>query len=311
MALIFTSGGGRLGNQILNLIHLMALSFEYNIEVIKINDTFLTSKDKLFMFKVEKDIINWHISDNFAKNKLIYKLFLKILIRLIHLLCFFNPKHKSYKIGSKNNYPKFIVGKRLKKKNSVSKLIKESSSSNVALCGWGLRDWELVSKHKESILRNMTYAFGEYLDIKNNKNKDYLLVHIRRSDFLEVEEFRELNFPDEVWIKSIKKICSLKTIKKVVIFSDSLVNNFFISSLEKNGLRVLIPEKNNKNVNFLKLFFNYIHNGSYLICNASSLVLSIAFLSYEKIYMPSREKEFKEVSLDNAHKYSPTNLNWN
>ena len=34
MALIFSSGGGRLGNQVLNLIHLMALTFEYDIDVL-------------------------------------------------------------------------------------------------------------------------------------------------------------------------------------------------------------------------------------------------------------------------------------
>ncbi len=288
----------------------MAFSYEYKIEVIKINDNFLTSKNILLMFKVEKNNINWHINDNFQKDKLIYKLFLKILIRLIHAVCFFTPNNKSYKIGSKNNYPNFIVGKRLKNKSSISKLIKEASYSNVALCGWGLRDWDLVSKHKELILKNMISAFSEYIDIKDNKKNDYLIVHIRRKDFLEVEEFKELNFSDDVWTKSINKICSLKSIKKVVIFSDSLVNNFLISSLEKNGLKVLIPEENNRDINFLKLFFNYINNGSYLICNASSLVLSIAFLSYERIYLPSLEQDFQEVILDNAHASFPTNLNW-
>ena len=97
----------------------------------------------------------------------------------------------------------------------------------------------------------------------------------------------------------------------MVIFSDSLINNFLISSLKKNGLEVLIPEKSNLKINFFKLLFNYIYNGSYLICNASSLVLSIAFLSYEKIYLPSKEKEFSEVILDNAHNSFPTCINWN
>ena len=52
---------------------------------------------------------------------------------------------------------------------------------------------------------------------------------------------KKLNFEDEIWLKSIKKICSLKGIKKVVLFSDSLIDKFFISSLENQmGLKVII-----------------------------------------------------------------------
>ena len=64
MALIFSSGGGRLGNQILNLIHLIALSIEYDIDILKLNDSFLTSKNKSFLFKVERNNINWYINNN-------------------------------------------------------------------------------------------------------------------------------------------------------------------------------------------------------------------------------------------------------
>ena len=64
MTLIFLSGGGRLGNQILNLIHLLALSYEFNVEIIKINDSFLISKDGSLMFKFEEDKINWKINNN-------------------------------------------------------------------------------------------------------------------------------------------------------------------------------------------------------------------------------------------------------
>ena len=61
LALFFTSGGGRLGNQILNLIHLIALKQEHNIEVIKINDVFLEARKGFLMYKVSKKIINWKI----------------------------------------------------------------------------------------------------------------------------------------------------------------------------------------------------------------------------------------------------------
>ena len=54
MALIFSSGGGRLGNQILNLIHLMAIVFEYNIESLQNIDNSLISNDGNIIFKVNK-----------------------------------------------------------------------------------------------------------------------------------------------------------------------------------------------------------------------------------------------------------------
>ncbi len=54
MALIFSSGGGRLGNQILNLIHLMALVFEHNISAYKISDNSLIAVDGNIIFKVKK-----------------------------------------------------------------------------------------------------------------------------------------------------------------------------------------------------------------------------------------------------------------
>ena len=48
--------------------------------------------------------------------------------------------------------------------------------------------------------------------MKRFKN-DYLFVHIRRSDFLEVDEFKELKFFDDVWLKSIIKVCNKRNLK--------------------------------------------------------------------------------------------------
>ena len=310
MALIFTSGGGRLGNQILNLIHLMALSLEYNFAVIKINDPFLISLDGSIKFNLKRNKITWQINNSFPQKKYLNTLFFKILIRLIHIYFCITPNNKSYKIGLKNNYPQYIPGKILQNNFSLKKIIKESSRSNVAISGWGLRDWELVLKHKKVIVNNMISGFENFLNVEDKKGKAYLLVHIRRADFLDVKEFSQLNFSDEIWIKSILKICSLKSLKKVVIFSDEIIQDFFISSLEINGLEVLIPEKDIQKESFLNLFFSYVFKGSYLLCNSSTLVLSIAFLSHEKIYLPSKEKDFEEILLDDAHNYYPTLLNW-
>lgn len=310
MALFHTSGGGRLGNQILNLIHLLALKNEYKIEIIKINDLFLESRSGSLFYPLSEEIISWQICKKKSKNIYFFKLFSKLFIRFIHLYFYLSPFGKSYKIGLKNNYPKYLVGNNLKKEYSFEKLINEAKTYNVALSGWGLRNWKLVSKHKKKIIKNLKDGFSEYLNFKSSIKNKYLLVHIRRTDFLAVEEFKELNFSDQTWLKGILKLCEIKSLNTVVIFSDANVSNLIFSNLRKRGLTTIIPEKNNLNENFLKLFFPYVDNASSVICNASTLVLSLSFLSHEKIFLPSRKSDFQEIILNNAHSLSPTCLNW-
>tara|TARA_B100000212_G_C27319539_1_gene509497 strand:- start:147 stop:1082 length:936 start_codon:yes stop_codon:yes gene_type:complete len=311
LALIFSSGGGRLGNQMLNLIHLIALNLEYDLEIIKVNDNSLISNNGRIIFNINKKKINWKVSKDSMKGKYFYKLLIKIFIRLIHIYFYLSPFNKSYKIGLGNNYPKFILANNLRNNFSMRKLIYESKKFNVVLSGWGLRDWDMVLKHKKSIMMTLKDGLSEFLDFYDFKANDYLLVHMRRNDFLEVKEYKELNFEDKIWIKSIRNLCYLKGIRNVILFSDSIINKYFISSLEKNSLKVIVPEIKHKNINFLKLFFSYVYRAKFVLCNASSLILSIAFISQEKIYIPSREKEFEEVSLNSAHSYYPISINWN
>ena len=285
----------------------MALAYEYNIDVIKINDPFLIAKDGKLIFKIEKNNINWKISQNILPNKL----FLKFCIRFIHIYYYLSPYKKSYKIGSKNNIPNFILAKKLRKNFSIRNLIIKSKKNNIALSGWGLRDWKLVLKHKSLIVKNLITGINNSICFEKYNWKDFLLVHIRRSDFLEIEKYKELNFADEIWLKSILKLCSKKNINKVVIFSDVIVNQFLITSLKDNGLNVDVPEIGNKNSDFLDLFFSCIYRSAFVLCNASTLVLSISFLFHERIYLPSMKKGFQEILLNEAHNSFPTSLNWN
>ena len=311
MALFFSSGGGRLGNQILNLIHLIAISLEYDIDVIKINDPYLIANDGSLMFKINENKSTWSLDNRPSNQKIFSKLFLKFFIRLIHIFFYLTPKFRSYKIGSKNNYPKLILAKNLGENFSLIKLKKESKKYNVVLSGWGLRDWDMVLKHKATISKKLIFGFKEFIYDDNFKFNDYLFVHIRRGDFLDDPYFKDLHYEDEVWIKSIKKLCNKKKISKVVIFSDFNINKFFLSSLESASLKVFLPEIYFGNSNFLKLFFSYLHRGSFILCNSSSLVLSIAFLNHDKIYLPSKEKDYDQILLNEAHNTFPTALNWN
>ena len=179
---------------------------------------------------------------------------------------------------------------------------------NVVISGWGLELGAFI-KHKKKIIGYLTEGIN-CIQTKSCKINDYLLVHIRRSDFL-VSDYKELNFNDKIWIKSILNLCEDKSIKNVVIFSDSQINKRLISSLKDKEINVFIPETSNSNSEFFEVFFNYVFNASLVICNSSSLVLSISFLSHENVYLPSTEKYYQKVCLNNAHKSFPTILNWN
>ena len=100
MALIFSSGGGRLGNQLLNLIHLQALLFEYDIDIFKVNDFFIIGKEKSFIYKLEKNKINWRIVSDYSKSKKFDKLVLLFFIRILHIYYYLHPKRNSYKLIS-------------------------------------------------------------------------------------------------------------------------------------------------------------------------------------------------------------------
>ena len=309
MALIFSSGGGRLGNQLLNLIHLQAFLFEYDVDIFKVNDCFIISKEKSFIYKLDKNRINWRIVSDYSKTTKIEKLFIKFFIRIIHIYYSLHPKRNSYKLTLSH---KFIFGKKLNKDFSRYKLIQESKEKNIVLSGWGLRDWDLVIQHKDLIIKNLSKVILPLLDSRLKIDYNFLFVHIRRSDFLEIEEFKELNFFDDIWLKSIIKVCQNECLNRVVIFSDSKINISFISQLNSHNIEVLLADNEiTKEISFLDLFINYLYNAQSVICNASTLVLSLSFMFHEKIYLPSKSNDFQKVLLNNAHKHHPISLNWN
>ena len=309
MSLIFSSGGGRLGNQLLNLIHLSAISYEYNFNVYKISDLFIAGKNNSLIFRIDENKVNWEIVSSYKEVKR-RKIFFKIIIRLIHLYYFLSPNKISYKLGSGNNLPKFLFGKRLNSDFSKAKFFKDARKKNIVLSGWGFRDWDLVLKHKNLIIKNFKEGFSSLINIKKKIDEDYLFVHIRRSDFLEVNEFQELNFSDETWLKSILEICESESIRKVIIFSDSPIENIMSSLLKIEKIDTSNIDSFNNN-SFLELFLYYLSNAKAVICNASTLVLSMSFIYQKGVYLPSELNNFQYVVLNEAHDSFPTALNWN
>ena len=236
---------------------------------------------------------------------------IKFYVILVHAYYHFNPFCKSYIIGSLNCHPKFLLGKHLGKKFSRSDILKEASISNIVLSGWGLRDWELVFRYRNIITKELIKVVDEFISLKKNlKIEKFLFLHIRRTDFLTVEQFRDINFSDNNWVNAIKKLCFEEGIRKVIIFSDSDISNQFIENLQIDGIKTDIPIENSKGT-FLELFISYISKASFVMCNASTLSLSMSFLFHEEIYLPTFKKDFQKINIREAHLKYPTCLNWN
>ena len=79
------------------------------------------------------------------------------------------------------------------------------------------------------------------------------MVNIRSKDLLEVSELNDLNFNNQIWIKSISKLCE-KNLLRIYFLSDSKISKLLINSLKDNDLNVLIPDIKNSNVIVLELF---------------------------------------------------------
>ena len=99
------------------------------------------------------------------------------------------------------------------------------------------------------------------------------------------------------------------SINKVVIFSDSEMPYQIINNLKKSGIKVINPDGDYKN--FLFDFIRYISNAFAVLCNASTLTLSLSFLYHEEIYLPSKKNNYlQKVLIDDAHNSYPADLNW-
>ena len=185
----------------------MALSNEFDVKIEKINDSYIKSKDNNLKFLIKKEFINWEISKN-RKEKYFEKLFLKIYIIFIHFIFYFSPFNKSYLIGDRKNRPRFLIGKKINNNLKIMQLMSEAKNSDIILSGWGLRDWDLVLKYKKTIVKDLKIIFNNLITKNHDlKGKKYILVHIRRGDFLEVESFKKINFSNIIWVNSIKELC--------------------------------------------------------------------------------------------------------
>lgn len=205
---------------------------------------------------------------------------------------------KSFKYMAHKERNKYLVADCINLDKNFNKFLKDSIKKNVFFSGYGLRKYELLEKHREKISDYVLRILSNDLKIENLNyfENDYLLVHIRRTDFLQVSSYEEINFTYEEWISSILFFSKQKKITNIVIFSDETLNNNFLRILKENSLKVFVPESFYK-ICFIKLFFNYVKNAKYIMCNFSSLSITFSFLIREYIYTPSKKEFYKKMEI--------------
>ncbi len=99
--LIFTHGGGRLANQLMNYAHLLAFREEYKSEFDILNLAFRPYKDE---FILRESLCEHKLGNNFFMQKLNgkrYGHFQSILIRLLHLFACISPNWQSIYMSRK------------------------------------------------------------------------------------------------------------------------------------------------------------------------------------------------------------------
>lgn len=199
--LIFTHGGGRLGNQLINFAHLYSFWLEYKSEIDVINMGFwpyadlfeLTYKNPSCVFSLSgnkyksyellNDIYNGPLNKN--------RRYLNQFLRLIHFWYCLSPSAQSIRKGEVPNFLKYLTGKTrqdfdLDSTSSVA-LIKSRKKSAVA--GWPVRSWRLFEKYKDVIKEDLQFsreyksAANDYIS-KLRKDADFVIgVFIRQGDY--------------------------------------------------------------------------------------------------------------------------------
>ena len=105
-----------------------------------------------------------------------------------------------------------------------------------------IKDFKIIIYNKGEKLSNK--KFKNIVNLNNVGRESHTWLHHI------VENYKDLNFNNQIWIESITKLCKKKSIKDVVIFSDSNITNKFVNKLKNRELNVFIPDAQD-NANFL------------------------------------------------------------
>ncbi len=314
MSFIFASGGGRLGNQLINIIHLTAISIEKQIKLYKLNDNYIksTNSNNLFI-SIEENNSNWELQNKNYNNYFMGRLNnlkFRILVRLIHFLFYILPCKESLKYNSSNGRTNFLLAEEIHSVEELMSLFLLSKKKDIVFSGWGLRNWNLVIKHKKKIKEILSKKLlPKRKDINKSSSNEFLLVHIRNSDFAKFRPFDLLVYDENTWINAISKVCEKENLAKVKIYTDDFDLELLYNSLKELGLKVTIPSYKNQD-EFLNQIIIESYQSKSILCNSSSLTLAMAFTFHDYVYTPDKKQIIKLTHINKLHNTKPHCINW-
>jgi hypothetical protein len=221
--IIFTHGGGRFGNQLLNYIHLTAFGLEYKRVSIKLNslNDYLASGEKSFI--VSNGKIDLLTKVNSKKKNRFMTVLSRVMknskIRIWHFYIHYFTNNKSLIIGESGNNIGYLSGKKYNDLVLNSDFF-DSLNENTLLAGWNIRNWDLVNKWRDIISKNLLNTLKQ----KDSRIKSYSIgVHIRGNDF-KTHADGLLYFDNDKWIEALKIIEKKLNVKNIIIMSDEIHN---------------------------------------------------------------------------------------
>lgn len=239
--IVFTHGGGRLGNQLINMAHLYSFSLEYKNEFDIINMGFwpysdlfcLTENNPVCFLSSSKKIsssyllLNTIYSQTMNRNRRVLNQFL----RLIHLYYKMAPGRQSIIKGEPPNYLKYLHGIEFQNLNLDSTdsvgLLKQKSCT--ALAGWPIRCWDLFRKNESAVREGLKFS-KKYTDVAERyianlrcKYDKVIGVFIRQGDYKSWFDGKYY-FETSVYKKMMREAADFYAGEKVcfVIASDDL-----------------------------------------------------------------------------------------
>lgn len=315
MTIIFASGGGRIGNQFINLIHLTAFSLSNNTNIYKINDNYFINKNSFpyLFFKVDSTKNRWKINNksNIYFLKSLKNVIFRISVRILHFIFYFTPFAYSYKYGDRFSRVNFLKADEIDT-DRLKLIFSNSKNRLIIISGWGIRDWDLVYKNINKIKKIFAFNLSCYVHdhILNKKDFSFLFVHIRNGDFAKFDYFKDnFVYKENIWINAINAVCQKENLQNVVLFTDDYPIRSIVSELSSKGINILNPEIDNRN-NFIDLFITYASKSRAILCNSSTFSLSLAFIYHQYVYSPDEKNKFIKSSIMKINETEPFCFNW-
>jgi len=259
--IFYIKGGGRFGNQLLTMVHLLAFSKEYSHLKLRIVHNGLVQYNSLIDSKRPIFYVNT------AKGSS-WPLFIRIIL-LLQNCGLVNFSHHfanamAYSVLA-NPFKKFVKLKRVKLKDyqlsNVDFINKLTSLNKVVLWGWGFRCWDLVEKHYGQILadllpRNIYFERAQKHIWKNIDNDNFIIaILIRHTDYRTWLDgryyFTTLQY--EKWIiETYEHYQNISTKCKFLICSDQIQN---FELLEQTNIPYFLGSSKNIDGHYIEDFY--------------------------------------------------------